>query len=617
MSNLNPTVPAVVAGDLADIEQRPGSRASTLNAAKRWQSWRRVVGLLLIGVTLFLWTASNFLASTIFADDTYSKPFLVTYVNSSFFIIPLLPIVAWKAYQDPRDLRRYWASCTKQLRGQYAPVRSDESADGSVYTDSPHARRRYEALNASEEMLLGDDLIASLGSDKRDSSITDTPVAKLSISETVKLALEFCFLWFIANYFIAACLKFTTVASSTILLSTSSVFTLIFGGFFGVERFTLRKLLAVFASLAGVILISSVDLSGSSSDDEHRGDFPEKSLRELAIGDALALLSAVLYGIYAVFLKRRIADESRVDMPIFFGIVGLWNVVLLWPGFLILHYTGAETFELPPTKWVTTIILCNSAASLISDLCWAYAVLLTSPIVVTIGLSMAIPLSLVGQILLNGQTTSLLYWLGAVVVVLSFIFVSEEEKGEEVGKMMPTDSELGGSTDAQHATSRNYSVPGDETNNGSVGVRAFAAPPNDNNPVDTSSRTTSVWGHGFPARKKKFNFSATADDFHMGEADFAGGSGGKSFTIGKQEMDEARAKFAEEQAAKALRDAEAHRANESLTTLEPRTATPWPVEDGEETPRARSPNRKAADRAEDTLRRDDDHERRATERWAS
>ncbi|KAK3650713.1 hypothetical protein LTR56_006118 [Elasticomyces elasticus] len=449
MSNLNPTVPAVVAGDLAEIEQRPGSRASTLNAAKRWQSWRRVVGLLLIGVTVFLWTASNFLASTIFADDTYSKPFLVTYVNSSFFIIPLLPIVAWKAYQDPRDLRRYWASCTKQLRGQYAPVRSDESADGSVYTDSPHARRRYEALNASEEMLLGDDLIASLGSDKRDSSITDMPVPKLSIPETVKLALEFCFLWFIANYFIAACLKFTTVASSTILLSTSSVFTLIFGGFFGVERFTLRKLLAVFASLAGVILISSVDLSGSSSDDEHRGDFPEKSLRELAIGDALALLSAVLYGIYAVFLKRRIADESRVDMPIFFGIVGLWNVVLLWPGFLILHYTGAETFELPPTKWVTTIILCNSAASLISDLCWAYAVLLTSPIVVTIGLSMAIPLSLVGQILLNGQTTSLLYWLGAVVVVLSFIFVSEEEKSEEVAKMMPTDSELGGSTDGE------------------------------------------------------------------------------------------------------------------------------------------------------------------------
>ncbi|KAK3650714.1 hypothetical protein LTR56_006119 [Elasticomyces elasticus] len=159
--------------------------------------------------------------------------------------------------------------------------------------------------------------------------------------------------------------------------------------------------------------------------------------------------------------------------------------------------------------------------------------------------------------------------------------------------------------------------PKDENDNGSAIVRNFGAPPSNNNPVDTSSRATSVWSHGFPARKKRFNFSATADDSHMGEADFAGGSGGKSFTIGKQEMDEARAKFAEEQAAKALRDAEAQRANESLTTLEPRTATPWPVEDGEETPRAGSPNREAAERSEDALRRSDDHERRATERWAS
>ncbi|KAK5746587.1 hypothetical protein LTR17_000603 [Elasticomyces elasticus] len=174
---------------------------------------------------------------------------------------------------------------------------------------------------------------------------------------------------------------------------------------------------------------------------------------------------------------------------------------------------------------------------------------------------------------------------------------------------------------AEHATPRNHNgtiaVPEDGNDDGSVIVRDFGAPPDNKNPVDTSSRTTSVWGHGFPARKNKFNFNATADDFHMGEADFASGSDGKSFTIGKQEMDEARAKFAEEQAAKALRDAEAQRANESLTTSEPRTATPWPVEDGEETSRAGSPNGELAERSDDALRRNDDHEKRATERWAS
>lgn len=238
-------------------------------------------------------------------------------------------------------------------------------------------------------------------------------------------------LWFLANYFVAACLQYTTVASSTILTSTSSVFTLLFGAMFKVEKFTIRKLLGVTASLAGIILISTIDLSGRNSDDEHRGDFPEKSTREIAIGDCLAFLSAVMYGLYAVFMKKRISDETRVDMPVFFGLVGIINVLILWPGFFILHKTEIETFEMPPTAFVTIIILCNSIGSLVSDMAWAYAVLLTSPIVVTVGLSLTIPCSLIAQIVLNNQTAGPWYWLGACIVVLSFLFVNHEEKKDE------------------------------------------------------------------------------------------------------------------------------------------------------------------------------------------
>jgi hypothetical protein len=57
--------------------------------------------------------------------------------------------------------------------------------------------------------------------------------------------------------------------------------------------------------------------------------------------------------------------------------------------------------------------------------------LLTSPLVVTVGLSLTIPLSLIGQIILNSQTSSLLYWVGAVIVLCSFIFINREEVVEE------------------------------------------------------------------------------------------------------------------------------------------------------------------------------------------
>lgn len=70
------------------------------------------------------------------------------------------------------------------------------------------------------------------------------------------------------------------------------------------------------------------------------------------------------------------------------------------------------------------------AISFISDICWAYAMLLTSPLVVTVGLNLTIPLSLVGQVILNAQNPSLLYWVGAGIVFVAFIVVNHESKKE-------------------------------------------------------------------------------------------------------------------------------------------------------------------------------------------
>lgn len=184
------------------------------------------------------------------------------------------------------------------------------------------------------------------------------PEGQLSVPETAILSLEFCMLWFLANYLVAACLEYTSVASSTILTSTSSIWTLIFGVLFRVEGFSYKKLMGVMASLAGIVLISSVDLSGKDND-ENRGNFPHKSQAEIAIGDAMAFGSAIMYGVYAIVMKKRIGNEDRVNMPLFFGMVGLFNVVFLWPGFIILHFTGVERFALPPTGKIWTIVLVS------------------------------------------------------------------------------------------------------------------------------------------------------------------------------------------------------------------------------------------------------------------
>jgi solute carrier family 35 protein F5 len=44
---------------------------------------------------------------------------------------------------------------------------------------------------------------------------------------------------------------------------------------------------------------------------------------------------------------------------------------------------------------------------------------------------MTIPLSLIGQMVLSSQYSSALYWVGACVVVLSFLFINHESREED------------------------------------------------------------------------------------------------------------------------------------------------------------------------------------------
>lgn len=251
-----------------------------------------------------------------FSDETFNKPFFVVYLNTSIFAISLIPKFFKYLYKNGLHGLRHDAN---QLLIDYK--------HGTNYTKSLH---RSEDEQATERLIA-----QGYGSTETTSSNE-----KLSFKDTAVLSFEFCMLWFLANYFSSACLEYTSVASVTILTSTSSVWTLIFCSLFGIERFSTAKITGVAASLAGVILISTVDLSGKS--DEDRGSFPHKSSAEIALGDAMALLSAVIYGLYVTVMKRKVPNEDRVDMQMFFGLVGVFNVVLLWPLFFVLHWTGIE-----------------------------------------------------------------------------------------------------------------------------------------------------------------------------------------------------------------------------------------------------------------------------------
>lgn len=344
---------------------------------------RRTLGITLLLVTVFLWTASNFLASYIFSDHTYDKPFFVVYINTSVFAISLIPLfVRYYRRHGMQGVRAELVELWVNEKGrEYKQGGGNKRARGNSLLGQPtilktsddeeHGLLSGRTEDEDDEDDLDDreaEPRRSTGGDSATSAmqIQDAPgleappAEKLTLRETALLSLEFCMLWFCANYFASACLEYTSVGSVTILTSTSSVWTLIFCAAMRVESFSARKLAGVLASLAGVVLISSVDLSGKS--DEDRGSFPHKSQASIAVGDGMAFFSAIVYGLYVTVMKRRVGDEDRVNMPLFFGLVGLLNLIFLWPGFFLLHWTGVEPFGWPPTGKVWLIIIVGLLA---------------------------------------------------------------------------------------------------------------------------------------------------------------------------------------------------------------------------------------------------------------
>ncbi|KAG1761941.1 hypothetical protein EDD22DRAFT_894124 [Suillus occidentalis] len=347
-----------------------------------------IVGLGLLFAVVLLWTVSSFLTQDMY-DDGYQKPFLITYTNTASFVFYLLPYIA----------RRLWAD-------RWGPPKSTRS---TIIYQPLEQEIDIDAEPAVELMPSIDQI--------------DRP---LTMKETARMALGFCFLWFIANWALNAALAYTSVASSTILSGMSGMFTLAVGRMFRVETLTLVKIGAVLTGFVGVILVAISDGSSDDQPDAVGSSIMFKAATSSPVlGDFLALMSAVFYALYVVFLKVQIREESRIDMQLFFGFVGLFNIVLSWPMGVILHLVGMERFEIPSSHNAIVIILLNMLITVSSDYLYVIAMLKTTPLVVTIGLGLTIPVAVIGDYFLGKPATAQVL-AGALLVVMAFIAVGVE-----------------------------------------------------------------------------------------------------------------------------------------------------------------------------------------------
>ncbi|CEI90940.1 Putative Solute carrier family 35 member F5 [Rhizopus microsporus] len=153
---------------------------------------RYKIGALALSAVILIWVSSSFVMNNMFANLKYNKPFMITYINTTTFSLYLLPYLF--------------------------NLRNNNSKASSF--------AQHTATAETEIRLLGNE---DLDNDAPDTmyEIENEP-SKLSTAETIRLALTFCLLWFMANYTTNASLAYTSVTSSTILSSMSEKFELPF-----------------------------------------------------------------------------------------------------------------------------------------------------------------------------------------------------------------------------------------------------------------------------------------------------------------------------------------------------------------------------------------------------
>ncbi|KAG8178495.1 hypothetical protein JTE90_023423 [Oedothorax gibbosus] len=311
---------------------------------------RLFCGTLVLLIVDVIWVGSSELTEYIFKDENFSKPFFSTYVKTTMFVLYLLGFVFWKPWRNQCSSKPMYTIVdptvteTEETERIYAdieaePLLSDsvwipikyhdgsgEKSSGNESEDSisrssiksVHFNQVTEVRHLSESQA-DDALLARLSysASLRAQESALKAANKLPMKQVARIALLFCVLWFLGNLSYQEALSNTEAGVVNILSCSSGLFTLILASMFpsnSGDRLTLSKFLAVGMSIVGVTIISNADKGVQNY-------FPP--------GAVWSILGAFFYAAYVVLLRRKVDNEDMLDIPMFFGFVGLFNLLFM------------------------------------------------------------------------------------------------------------------------------------------------------------------------------------------------------------------------------------------------------------------------------------------------
>ncbi|RKP34634.1 hypothetical protein BJ085DRAFT_6928, partial [Dimargaris cristalligena] len=219
------------------------------------------------------------------------------------------------------------------------------------------------------------------------------------------------YLWYVA-------VNLTSMSKVSAIYNTSCFFAYLFSILLLNDRIMVSKIVAVFISIAGVMIMILVNRPGETVDGGERQ-------REF-IGDVVSLLCASLIGLYQVVYKRfgTLSDyHSLLFVDAMLAIIGVCTLVICWLPLPFLSWIEFEVFEIP--AWpIFRLLLLNAFFGVLYNGAILVVLVLTSPLFASVGIMLTIPVIAVIDMIINGQVLAWNVALGGVGILVGFAILT-------------------------------------------------------------------------------------------------------------------------------------------------------------------------------------------------
>jgi len=207
--------------------------------------------------------------------------------------------------------------------------------------------------------------------------------------------------------------------------------------------------------MAGATLVGWDDRSSDDGDSAIIGDSnpnptcnPNWITQRVITGDLLALGGAIMSGAYTIALATLCPGDSRVSMGLVFGYLGILNALFLGPFFFGLVFSNLIDVSELSFKVLLALVAKGLFDNVLADYLWARAVMLTTPTVATVGLSLTTPLAFTSDVILRKFRGTWLTGTGAGLVLSGFLLVNELYN---IGDAEPDKCMISGDEPVDHA----------------------------------------------------------------------------------------------------------------------------------------------------------------------